>query len=347
MKRTQKKILGREQELATLNEFYRSTKAQFLALYGRRRIGKTFLIREFAQAQSEAIFFDVTGIHKGSKQEQITSFEDSFQRVFNHEHSIRFTTWRQAFKALTKEIKKRKEKIIVFLDELPWLATPKSNLISNVDYFWNTEWSRLDNVKLVICGSAAAWMIDNVINDKGGLHNRTTHRINLQAFKLKEVKSFLDAKGVRYTDNQVIQSYLAVGGVAYYLDNFKKSLSPEQNIDKLCFTENGILVNEYNLLFASLFKNSEEHVKVIELLSKRRTGVRRSVIEEKIKGNITRILSQIEAAGFIKKYTPYGKNKRDSYYRVIDEYSLFYKYFIQPVMHSSFCLLYTSPSPRD
>lgn len=327
-------IHGREREIRTLESFFQSPTSEFLAIYGRRRIGKTYLIREFVSEQGKGsktspIFFDVTGTRKGKLRTQLSKFELRFKEVFHISLPISFESWQEAFAALTEQVKATNKVVVVFLDELPWLATPKSNLLGELDYFWNSQWNKLKNLKLVICGSAAAWMIEKVIEDKGGLHNRTTYRIQLNPFDLRETRAYLQKRKVNYSTRQVIEIYLAIGGVAFYLNGIEPKLSPQQNIENLCFTEGGLLVQEYDLLFASLFKNSEKHLKLIDMLSSKRQGLDRKSIEKKFPGTSARLLKQLEAAGFIKKYIPFGFKERESYYRVIDEYTLFYKSFIQ------------------
>ncbi len=227
---TEKKITGRKREQELLKELFESKKAEFIAIYGRRRIGKTFLIRNF-MSSSPCVFFHVTGLQKGSTKEQLEEFAKQLGETFYQGASIKTRTrWRDAFEDLTLAISKvpKNQKIVLFFDELPWMATPRSRLITALELYWNRYWVFDDRIKLIICGSATSWIIENIINNKGGLHNRVTRTIHLKPFSLSEVASFLKASKIRLNHHQILDLYIVLGGVPLYWSFIRKGLSASQ-----------------------------------------------------------------------------------------------------------------------
>ena len=331
-------IIGRELELSRFEMIFKSKKAEFVAVYGRRRVGKTFLIREFFSKKSCAFFYAL-GIQHGSMHQQIYSFIRSIEETF---YSPGITlkepgTWAGAFELLNKHIGSHqgKKKLVLFFDELPWLASKKSGFLAQLDYYWNKYWSANPNVKLIVCGSAASWMIDNIIHQRGGFYNRLTSKILLDPFDIKDTKTFLLANGFTYTDTQVLDVYLAIGGIPYYLEMLDKRLSVPQNIDQLCFHSKGQLIDEFKLLYASLFTHAEYHEEIIRLLASKRKGMSKTELLEKSKlssdgGTFTKRLGELEASGFIVSFKPYGYKDRNTYFRICDEFTLFYLSWIEP-----------------
>ncbi len=329
-----KTILGRVKEQQQIQELLNSNQSEFLGVYGRRRVGKTFLIRESLQNQST--YFEVSGTKDGSLQDQLATFTKQLHQTFpTTKERTSPRSWKEAFEILDNEIKKIRstDKVVVFLDELPWLATKKSSLLQEIDALWNNSWSRRSNILFIVCGSAAAWMVRNIVSNKGGLHNRLTQHMHLRPLDLSETKHYLKGKGRDLTTNQIVELYMAIGGIPYYLDHAAKAgHSAPQIIDALCFTPEGLLRREYSVLFSSLFDQSERHYKIMDLLAKQRNGATRKELSQKVTGNIDRLLEELELAGFIKKYVPYNSKKRGSFYRIIDEYTLFYKHWIEPTL---------------
>lgn len=328
------KLIGRQKELSILDKIYKSPEAEFLALYGRRRVGKTFLIRNFFE--NKGLFFEVTGLKDGSLKEQLKIFTESFQKTFYRGLPLQqFQSWNQAFALLTSELEKipKNKKIIISLDELPWLATPKSGLLQNLDHFWNTRWSRMTNLKIILCGSAASWMLEKLIFAKGGLHNRITQTIRLQQFNLREVKEYLHSRGIRLNNHQILEIYMAMGGIPYYLRQIEKGRSAAQIVDAVCFQRNGVLYDEFKKLFASLFKHSEANLKIFKEIAKHRYGITRNRLLQltgtSTGGRFNDRIYEMEEAGFIASFVPYGKVRKEHSYRVIDEYSYFYLKWIQ------------------
>lgn len=330
-------IIGRKKELKLLHSLYERDEPDFLAVYGRRRVGKTYLIRNFFM-DLPGTYFEITGLKDGSLKEQIQLFTEKLDKIFFTHHAENPPkSWLKAFHLLTEYIEKKpkKEKIILFFDELPWLAGQKSGFLQALDYYWNTNWSSRKKLKLVVCGSAASWMLNNLIRAKGGLHNRLTATIPLRPFTLFETEEYLKKRGVELNRRLILDLYMAIGGIPHYLNNVKKNLSAAQNINQMCFTKDGMLFEEFHTLFASLFDDSPAHMELIRLITNSRNGIDKLELLKKAKltssgGRFTARLNELEEAGFIASFTPETYKKKGTFYRVIDEYTLFYLNWIEP-----------------
>ncbi len=326
------KFIGRVEEQRILQKAFDSEEAEMVAIIGRRRVGKTFLINE---VYGEKINFEVTGIQHAPREEQIKNFMFQLKRSMDLPIDIPApSSWLDAFILLISYLEKidSKSKKVVFLDELSWLSTPNSGFLRALGFFWNS-WAVKQNIVVVICGSAASWMIKRVVNHKGGLHNRITQRIFLRPFTLKETREYLKAKRVNFTAQQLVELYMAIGGIPHYLKEIEPGLSVVQNIDKLCFSPNGFLQDEFSRLYPSLFENAERHEAVVRALAKTHYGMTRIDLVAKAKladgGNVTQILEELEQSGFIASFYAFGKKKKGKLYRLSDEYSLFYLRFIE------------------
>ena len=328
-------LVGREHERRILQRLYDSSSPEFLALYGRRRVGKTFLIRETCEnseiRDNLGLLFELTGQKDGSRKEQLGNFADVFGRHFLSGHrSAPPDSWRDALAMLAGEIDRRKPrgKVVFFFDELPWLAARRSGFLQALDYFWNHWASRRANVLLIVCGSAASWMIDKILNAKGGLHNRVTERIRLLPFSLGETERYLQSRRIHLERKQIMELYMAVGGIPHYLRQVRRGQSAAQNIDRICFSKDGFLVDEFGRLFASLFEFEKNYIRVIEALARKRGGLARNELLASSRlrsgGRATQTLKALEESGFIAGDVPFGKKSNEPLYRLADEYSLFY-----------------------
>jgi hypothetical protein len=197
-----------------------------------------------------------------------------------------------------------------------------------LDHFWNTWASRQQDLIVVLCGSAASWMIAKVLHDKGGLHNRVTRTLALYPFRLHEAEAFLKHRGITLDRQQILELYMALGGIPYYLDYVRRGRSAAQTIDALFFAGQAPLRDEFDKLYAALFEQHERHVKVIRALARKRSGLTRNELVRATHlptgGSLTTILAELETTGFILQTVPFAKTRRDSVYRLVDEYSLFY-----------------------
>ena len=322
-------IVGREKEKSELKEYIRSGRSEFIVIYGRRRVGKTFLVKELLEGQFS---FRMTGKENVRLSDQLLVFSYALEDFF-HESRVP-KNWAEAFRMLSLNLEAQGEGTkIVFIDELPWLDTPKSQFLSALEHFWN-DWAYYRNdVKLIVCGSATSWMLTKLINARGGLHNRVTHKMLVSPFCLEEVERYFQSCGFNYERPEIIDCYMAVGGVAYYLSLFDKHKSVAENIDTLCFTRGGELTDEFDRLYESLFKKADSHIAVIHALSSVGKGMSRIELINKTKlpnnGNLTTLLKELEVCEFIRSYRPFGKEKKDKMFQLTDQFSLFYLHFMK------------------
>lgn len=327
-------IIGRKEELKTLRSHLNSRKSEFIAVYGRRRVGKTFLIRK---AYENKFTFQLTGLANVGMKQQLSQFHAALVKYatpLNWEPTAP-EDWFVAFQQLEQFVEKKEDeyKKVIFLDELPWLDTRNSKFLSALEHFWNNWASARNDIVLVVCGSAAAWMLNHLIKNRGGLHNRLTDRIRLIPFSLKETRDFLKEKNAIYDEYQILLIYMVFGGIPFYLDFVKPDKSAIQNINDLCFQPDAVFRLEYENLYASLFKKHERHLLIIEVLVSKNKGLTRGELIKKTGlsdgGGFTRILKELEESNFIRRYKSFGKQQANSIYQLVDLYSLFYLRFIK------------------
>lgn len=315
-----------------MRKCFDDANAHFIAVVGRRRVGKTFLIRE---VYKEEKIYELIGLKDADLKTQLINFSLQMNLHFSvsQPHPIP-DSWLLAFNQLSIAIKKHADlqKPIVFFDELPWIASKRSGFLEALAHWWNS-WASQQNIIVVVCGSAASWMLERVVNATGGLHNRITQTINLQPFNLAETKEFIETKGIEMTLYQIIQLYLAFGGIPHYLNQISKGKSAAQLIQEICFSKDGILKNEFNNLYPALFENATRHISIIRALASKPSGMERSEILNHTKlsdgGTFTNVLNELEASGFISTFSPLENKKKDTLFRLTDEYSLFYLKFIE------------------
>ncbi|MGB0838543.1 MAG: AAA family ATPase [Chitinophagales bacterium] len=325
-------FVAREREIKKLQKVWNSRRSEFVAVYGRRRVGKTFLVR--TMFKNEFTFYS-TAIANVDKKQQLFNFYTSLKKYRGNDSPEKPPkNWFEAFQQLITFLEQSKvERKLLFLDELPWFDNKKSDFIPSLEHFWNHWASARTDIVLVTCGSAASWMINKLINHKGGLHNRVTSRIKLEPFTLKETEIFLKIKNPAIDRYQVIQLYMAMGGIPFYLNEVATEWSAVQNIEQICFASDGLLRTEFNNLFNALFSKAERHISIVKAISTKAKGLTRQEIVELTKlssnGQTTKLLNELEESGFIRKYIPFQKKKRNSLYQLIDFYTLFYLRFIQ------------------
>lgn len=320
-------ICARVRELKTLQRLYDSGKAEFLAVYGRRRVGKTFLIREFFK--DKGLYFALTGVKDANTRKQLQKFSEEMERVFGDTEKEKAPKdWSQAFGQLRKAIETTQHtgRIILFLDELPWLASARSGFLQDLDHLWNRYLSADNRIILIVCGSAASWMIRKVVRNKGGLHGRLTAEIRLLPFNLRETEEFLKRQGIALTRKAIADIYMAIGGIPKYLGYIQKGQSALQIVSELCF--NGPLENEFYELYASLFEHHTRHVSMIKALANHPGGLTKLELAQttgfSAGGNMNLILEELEQSGFVMPLRYFGNLKKETHFKLIDEYSLFH-----------------------
>lgn len=326
-------LIGRKSERKTFDHCIGSSESKLIAVYGRRRVGKTFLIRKYLEKH---MLIEIAGLYDGDMQDQLSHFTKSLNSQIEAYDIIGIpSTWIEAFTLLAKYIdsKKSKKKKVIFIDELPWFDTPRSKFLTAFESFWNNYCTKRNDLIVVICGSAASWMIKKILKNKGGLHNRVSERIRLTPFNLKETKEFLIVKGIKWSLYDIARLYLITGGIPYYLDAVRKGESIVQFVDRSCFQKDGILTYEYEELFRSLFDNSKRHYQVVEALYGKKSGFSRSELIAKTKmasgGTLSATLYELEESGFIESFIPYQGKKTKANYKLTDPFILFYLKFMQ------------------
>ena len=328
------KFVGREDVCAVLKRALTSGDPELIAVYGRRRVGKTFLIREYFADQ---LRLEITGALNASIQQQLKNFAKALAAAAagGRKKWDVPATWSDAFQQLEQYLTSlgTSRKQVIFIDELPWFASRGSGFLSALDHWWNTRGTRRKNLIVVVCGSAASWMVKNVVHNRGGLHNRLTRRIRLEPFTLAETLQFLRSRRVELGLRHIVELYMAMGGIPHYLKEVDGGLSAAQNIDQLCFSPTGLLRDEFQRLYSSLFDHSERHIRVVRAMSQLRRGLTRNEVlaaaEVATGGTVTALLDELVEAGFVARVSPFEKGKKDTLYRLADEYSLFYLNWIE------------------
>lgn len=322
-------MIGRREEIAQLNRLYDSRESEFVAVYGRRRVGKTYLIREVFDGR---FAFVHTGKSEGSLRIQLAHFHQSLTS-FSKERLKKPRSWDEAFESLKRVVAACSElRKVVFIDELPWMDTPRSGFLSALDSFWNEWASARKDILLIVCGSAAAWMVKNLFRNRGSLHNRVTARICLMPFTLNECERYASERGLEMSRGELAECYMIFGGIPYYWRSLQQGLSLAQNIDRTVFAAAAALRHEFGELYRSLFRSSRIYERVVAVLARKKIGMTRSEIIAaaggEIAGALSEVLESLECSGFIRRYRSPGKKARDSIYQLIDAFTLFHFKFL-------------------
>lgn len=333
-------IVARSNEINKLDDFMAGNTAKFMALYGRRRVGKTYLIETYFYKKN-CIYFQATGIKKAPMSQQIEAFCQQIARTFYTGAKLQAgKNWYETFEMLNSAIENapNTKKIILFLDELPWMATNKSALIQALEYYWNRFWHSDKRIRLIVCGSSASWIIKKIINNTAGLYQRVTDKLELRPFNLAQTKQYLTSIQCRLNYSQIVELYMAVGGIPLYLSHAKKGLSASQIIDLLCFSSDGFLVGELEDLFISLYDEADVYIDIMRAIANKPYGVSKTELSQMLKisdgGTFNKRLKELEECSFIIGFLPYGHQARGEVYKIIDEYSNFYFKWIEPIKTS-------------
>lgn len=324
-------FIGREYEIRQLEKYRNSKESEFVIVYGRRRIGKTFLVKEFFD---DTYDFKVTGLYKKSKKMQLKNF---YLALLEYGSSVKKVPgdWLEAFavlKSLLKSIKHGRKKV-VFIDELPWLDTPKSEFLAAFESFWNGWGAQQNDLMLVVCGSATTWITNKILSDKGGLFNRAARRLYLMPFSLNETERYLVSRGIHWSRYDIVECYMIMGGIPYYLKLLDNELSYLSNIDNIFFKRNGALWDEFDHLYETLFGKSKGYLKIIETLSTRKSGLTRKELinEAKLEDNglLTEMLKNLKDSLFVRAYNTFGYGEKNVVYQIADYFTLYYLRFIK------------------
>lgn len=323
-------LIGRKEELKTLHQALIADESKFVAIYGRRRVGKTFLVRE---AFNNDFAFYHTGLANETNRIQLAEFNRSLTSYSKQKQS-KLKDWYDAFDRLGQLLAQSTiPKKVVFIDEMPWMDSPRSNFLSALEHFWNGWASARKDILLIVCGSATSWIINKVIKNHGGLHNRVSVRIHLKPFCLRECELYSEEMGLRFNRRQVLEGYMIMGGVPFYWSQLKPGMSLAQNINQLFFSEDGNLRHEFDDLYDSLFKQPKPYLSIVDALATKKVGMTRTEILQATKltdnGKLTEYLENLEYCGFIRKYNCIGMKAKNALFQLMDNYTLFYYKFIK------------------
>jgi hypothetical protein len=327
-------LIGRGAEQGTLTKALDSPEAELISVYGRRRVGKTFLVRQFFDRD---ICFELTGVHGAPLREQLRNFAGALGAALGSGiEPAPPGDWHEAFRQLVaflEGLPRRRRKRVVFLDELPWLASRRSGFLRAFEHFWNSWAAKQPQLIVVVCGSAAAWMIERLLHARGGLHNRVTRRVRLQPFTLAETREYLSSRGIALGDYATLELYMALGGIPHYLKEVERGESAAQNIDRICLSPHGLLRDEFTNIYASLFEHAERHERVVRALARKPYGMTRGELLRAARltsgGGTTTLLEELEESGFVLRTAQFGLQTKEACYRLSDEYSLFYLRWVE------------------
>lgn len=342
-------LVSREKEKQVLLEALNAEESQFVAVYGRRRVGKTYLIH---QTYGDLFTFEHSGLANGDRKEQIHAFTASIRRA-GLKVKQEPTNWLDAFELLKDLIQEsRMKKKVVFIDELSWMDTQKGGLLAALENFWNGWASARNDVVFVVCASATSWMLDKIVHNKGGLYNRLTARIYLKPFRLIECEEYLKSRNINLSRYDILELYMAIGGIPFYWNYIKKGYSVAQNIDAMFFYEDAPMKDEFKYLYASLFKNPQNYIDVVSALGNKKAGLTRNELVQETglsnSGYLTKIIDELISCGFIRKYTVFGKKTKDALYQLTDFYTIFYFQFLKrKTTDEHFWSLHTDTSVRN
>ena len=325
------RLIGRYNECKRLDLCVKEEKAQLVVVYGRRRVGKTFLIDEYFK---NGFAFRLTGEHGATRDRQLRNFANELTTETGSKQNVP-ADWKEAFFELKQYLASTSddEKQVVFFDEMPWMDTQNSGFLGEFEYFWNSFGAKQNNLIFIVCGSSTSWMVEHIEHNKGGLFNRLTCRIYVEPFTLGETEAYLESRGISWSRYDICECYMIMGGIPYYLSLLRPDLSYAANIDNMFFRKKAELWDEFQHLFYTLFKNGDAYINIVEQISKKRSGLTRSEIADatgiSTSGNLTKILRALEYSGFIKVNGIFGKKKKEALYYVSDYYTLFYLKFIK------------------
>ena len=324
------KLIARNREIEELGRLYKSKRSEFVIVYGRRRIGKTFLVNQVFQ---ERFTFTYVGARKQPQRVQLQRFARQLQEFSGSPYYPTLNSWEEAFEELKALIKTKPvdERKVIFFDEMPWIDTPRSSFVDALEYFWNAWAAQRSDILFIACGSATSWMVNKLVKNQGGLHNRITAQIYLRPFNLGECEEFLHEYGCRWDRYTILQCYMALGGVPFYFSLLNPGESLAQNLDRLFFQKNAAMKEEFGELFSALFSQADKYIDVVMALASKREGMVRAEIIEKTKlsgGGLSKILENLERCDFIETYSKFKSSVRNTVYRISDPYTLFYFKFV-------------------
>ena len=312
-------MIGRVEELKQLEKFYNSSKFEFLTMYGRRRIGKTTILREFAN-RHRAMFFSA---QEKNDSLNLVDFSKTVQTFFEGGFISAFPNWEAAFDYITR--KTSEEKLVLIIDEFPFLAEPnpsiKSILQHTIDHVWKEK-----NIFLILCGSSVSFMLNDVMGYKSPLYGRITGNMEVKPFDYLESAEFFP----HYTQTEKAIAYGILGGVPRYLEAFSPELSLEENIKNNLLTEGSFLNDEPQTLLRIELREPSVYNSILESISNgcnKITEIADRIHEEKSK--CSKYMLTLRTLRLIEKCVPCNESatRKKGIYEITDNYYKFwYRY---------------------
>jgi hypothetical protein len=325
------KPVGRKSEIEALKRYEASCKPEFVVVYGRRRVGKTFLVRQYFD---DRFFFYATGVAMPDIGSNLERFGRSLAQ-YGIGPGDTPRSWMEAFDRLSEGIKKAgggKRKVI-FLDEMPWMDTPRSNFVTALEYFWNSFASVRNDILFIACGSAASWTTKKIFRNRGGLHNRITGKIHIKPFTLSECEEYMRARNIVIDRRDIAEAYMIFGGIPYYLGYWDGKFGVPGNVDRILFYESAPLRDEFQSLYSSLFVNSDQYIDIVNALGRKNSGLTRDellkALGQKDGGRLSEALENLEISDFLRYYTLFPGKANGGVYQLTDCFSLFHQTFIR------------------
>lgn len=319
--------MGRKEELLLLERGYASARAELMVLYGRRRVGKSALVRFFCETHPHLMF---EGIEGQTTQSQVESFTRQLKSQIQDPllQKARFDRWEDVFDYLTGYFRTQSKKQVVFFDEFQWMAAGHSKLVSLIKYYWDNHWKH-SSVMLILCGSIASFMVKKVIRSKA-LYGRATLQMKVRKLSPRPSMELMNLQSCE----TALRFLLVFGGVPKYLEEVNSRRSFEQNLEHLFFEQNSIFLDEFSKIFNVHFKEPRGYLNIIHVLNRKSLSLEEIAKALKVRssGGLKTYLENLELADFIRSYNLYDQPGKAKYtkYRVSDEFILFYLKYVQP-----------------
>lgn len=324
------KIIGRETELNELQRCVDSDRSEFVIVYGRRRVGKTFLVDSFFEGKYD---FSFVGGHRLSKEKQLGNFAKALKKYAKLAKQPKLKHWDEAFDALEDYLESlpADRRKTVFIDEMPWIDTPQSEFVDALETFWNGWGARRQDIVFVASGSASSWMMDKLVENPGGLHGRVTNNIYVRPFTLKETEEYLISRNIIWDRYHILQLYMVMGGIPFYLSLLDPKETLPGNIDRLFFRQNSALRVEFDELYNAIFNRADRYIEIVELLYRNKQGLTYTEIQNATKmdgESLSRVLKNLVRCDFVISFQQYKNKTKGTIFRLLDFYSLFYYKFV-------------------
>ena len=328
-----KLFIGRDKELQQLEDLSRSGRACLVVIKGRRRIGKSRLAEEFGKNKVFLPFSGIAPVKRVTAQDQRNTFT---HQLASHLQVPPFTCvdWSDIFDHLTRHLTNKPT--VILLDEISWMGSKDPTFVPKLKLWWDLALQNYPSLTVILCGSISTWIDKNIINSTA-LFGRVSLYMELMELSISQCREFLRLQGFKGSDLDVFKILCVTGGVPWYLEQIQPQLNADENIKRLCFKRNGLLVHEFDRIFNDLFSSrGEVYKKIITLLSQ---GMQdRATLQHSLSyspsGTLSQHLHSLIICGFVSKHPDWslktGKPGKLTLYRLSDNYLRFYTHYIEP-----------------